>query len=59
MKGRPANDVLLVVRMPKDLRESVARNANLRGMSLSEAVRLAMELWLVDLAPDEPRDWRA
>lgn len=55
MKGRPANDVLLVVRMPKDLRENCARQANLRDMSLSSAVRLALEAWLLELARDELR----
>lgn len=43
---RPPNDVVLILRVPRALREVAATEASRQGISLSEAVRVALEAWL-------------
>lgn len=48
-------DAVVIVRISETLRERVAQAAWVRHMSLSEATRDALERWLTDMVPDEPR----
>lgn len=43
---RPPNDVVLILRVPRALREVAAREASRQKISLAEAVRVALEAWL-------------
>lgn len=42
-----ANGAIMILRIPEELRETFAREANKRGYTLSEGVRLAMKAWMV------------
>lgn len=47
VRGKPPKNAVLVVRIPYELREAVARKAYRYNLDLSKAVRLACEAWLV------------
>lgn len=51
-KQAPANDAILILRIPEQLRERAAQRAALYHVSLSEAVRNALELWLASFGND-------
>jgi hypothetical protein len=49
---RPPNDAILIIRIPEQLREQTAARAALYNVSLSEAVRNALALWLASFGND-------
>lgn len=49
---KPPNDAILILRIPEDLREQAAERAALHKISLSEAVRNALALWLASFGND-------
>lgn len=49
---RPPNGAILILRIPENLRERAAERAALHHVSLSEAVRNALELWLASFGND-------
>lgn len=49
---KPPNKAILIIRIPEDLRDAAARRASMHNISLSEAVRNALALWLASFGND-------